>query len=299
MKKQILSACVAALSLVACREPKPVEVTVAPILEQPMPEPSALGDAGRVELTLAPERIDSLGIPHEDQGVDHLGQARTLQSEGDLGGALVEARKAVFDAPSDEDALELVGALGQRVGNKEASQDAYGRLAALRTDDALPLIRQGRVLLSMGDFEGASRVGIEAISRDPESPEGYQLVGRAQLSSGDLTGAIESFLTAVEKDPAHGFALNNLGFAYLRANENEKAVEVLEQAAELLPHIAYVHNNLGVALERVGRIEEAKLAYGTATSLSPKYVKARINSDRMAKASLSTDEDGSGVSPEE
>jgi Flp pilus assembly protein TadD len=47
--------------------------------------------------------------------------------------------------------------------------------------------------------------------------------------------------------------------------------------------VAYVHNNLGVALERVGRTEEAEMAYTLSTSLSPKYVKARVNSARLKK----------------
>jgi Flp pilus assembly protein TadD len=47
--------------------------------------------------------------------------------------------------------------------------------------------------------------------------------------------------------------------------------------------VAYVHNNLGVAYERLGRTEEAQAAYATATQLSPRYVKARVNSNRMGK----------------
>ena len=45
-----------------------------------------------------------------------------------------------------------------------------------------------------------------------------------------------------------------------------------------------MQNNLGVALERVGRGDEAKAAYQHAMDLSPKYVKARINAARVAKA---------------
>jgi Flp pilus assembly protein TadD len=58
---------------------------------------------------------------------------------------------------------------------------------------------------------------------------------------------------------------------------------VLARAAALLPHVAYVHNNLGVAYERLGRTEEARAAYATAMRLSPRYVQARVNADRMSK----------------
>jgi tetratricopeptide (TPR) repeat protein len=80
--------------------------------------------------------------------------------------------------------------------------------------------------------------------------------------------------------------MNNLGFAYLRANENAKAVEVLTPASEKLTTVAYVHNNLGVALERMGRKDEAKAAYLHAMDLSPKYVKARVNADRVARSEV-------------
>jgi hypothetical protein len=58
-----------------------------------------------------------------------------------------------------------------------------------------------------------------------------------------------------------------------------------------LPSIAYVQNNLGVAYERLGHVEEAKAVYSRATALSPRYVKAKINSDRVARVQLPAEED--------
>jgi Flp pilus assembly protein TadD len=109
------------------------------------------------------------------------------------------------------------------------------------------------------------------------------VIGRAELAEGDLSGAIASFKKAIELVPDHGYALNNLGYALLRANLNDEAVDVLEHAAEILPNVAYVHNNLGVAYERVGREEEAEAEYTRSASLSPKYVKAQVNSARMKR----------------
>ena len=67
------------------------------------------------------------------------------------------------------------------------------------------------------------------------------------------------------------------------------AWQVLERAAEQLPMVAYVQNNLGIALERVGRTDEATAAYQQAMDLSPKYVKARVNAARVAKAVIEVD----------
>lgn len=300
MRKTILSACLASLAL-GCNEPgtapaaAPVP-TPGPVLLSTFHQPSeqSSGTLTREE----PEPLpDLLGLEHShSRKVDHLARARQLKSEGDLEGAISEARRAVHDDPADEQALTLLGRVARLSRQKEVAERAFGRLAELRPEDAVPAIKQARTLLSMGDPEGAVKAGQQAILRDPHNPEGYQVVGRAQLEAGELPAAISMFQKAVELDPGHGYAWNNLGFACLRANENEQALQALERAAELLPSVAYVHNNLGVARERTFDLEGAKQAYGTSTSLSPKYVKARVNATRVAKAEL-LEPDGGEVHP--
>ncbi|MHB8878857.1 MAG: tetratricopeptide repeat protein [Myxococcaceae bacterium] len=305
MKKRILAACVAALSLAACNEPpvqqKPVAAapkakpTPVPIAEN-TPVPSFIADAGAMtQVEARPTEPDPLGVAHEHRGkADHLGRARQMKTEGDFAGALAEARRAVFDNPADEEALAMTARFARQTGAKELAAQAYGRLGELRPDDAMPLIAHARVLIALRDFEGAVMVGSEALIRDGQNPEGFQVVGLAYLSAGELKDAISHFEKVIALSPDHGWAQNNLGFALLRANQYERAVEVLTRAAELLPNAATVHNNLGVALERTGQMDEAKLAYGRSTSLSPKYVKAKVNSARVAKAPVTPE-----VMPEE
>jgi Flp pilus assembly protein TadD len=250
-----------------------------PVITASIPE--AIPDAG----------MDTLAIPHDSPRVDHLSRSGQLKADGDFKGALVEARKALFTSPDDEDALITTARLSRRVGENTLAAEAWGRLAKLRPDDAEPLIQQARALYRAKDYAGAVMIGRTAITVDSGNSGGFQVVGLAQLAKGELKGAIDNFKRVTEINPEHGWALNNLGFAYLRANENEKAVEVLTKASELLPNVAAVHNNLGVALERTGETEEAKAAYQRSMDLSPKYVKARINADRVAKFEVSDDED--------
>ncbi|MFL5347911.1 MAG: tetratricopeptide repeat protein [Hyalangium sp.] len=238
-----------------------------------------------VEEAVYPEpRVDALSLAHEHLNrVNHVARARTLRELGDLSGALTESRRALYDAPDDEEILGTITRLGQLTGQTAFAVLAYERLGRLNPEDASPLVQQARLLVSLGRYADAVRVGEEAVSREPEEPEAYQVLGRAHLAAGNLPDAILRFQQAVHLDPEHGYALNNLGLAWLRANENAKAAEVLARAAALLPNVAYVHNNLGVAYERLGRTEEAQAAYATATRLSPRYVKARVNSNRMGK----------------
>lgn len=287
--KHKIIAALAALSITACTETKPSPAPVIPTKVakyEPVVVRPDVRDAGAPVTVIEKEEpvVDPLVLAHDTNGVDHLGRARQLASEGDAKGALIEARRALFSTPSDVEALMTVAKLSRRTGQAQLAADAWGRVAALTPDDSTPVIQQARARLAMKDYVGVVTSGREAIARDGGNAEAFQVTGIAQLAQNDLAGAIASFEKAIELEPNHGWALNNLGFACLRANLNDRAVEVLERAAEQLPTVAYVQNNLGIALERVGRGDEAKSAYQHAMDLSPKYVKARINSARVARA---------------
>lgn len=301
MKNRIVAAAAAALLFAACTEsssqstPKPIEHRASAVVV-PMPSQMVVAeertprDAGTMnELAVANtvQQDDGLPLEHAHKArVDHLARARELKETGDFDGAISEARRALFDDPSDVEAINLISRVGKLTGDKEYVAAAFGRLSALSPEDPVPMIQQARALLRTKDYEGAIKVAKIATGKDPENAEAFHVIGRAYLASGELQDAIDNFHKAIEIDPDHGYALNNLGFAYLRANENEQAALVLEKAAAVLPHIAYVQNNLGVAYERLGRTEEAKVAYQKSMDLSPRYVKARINSERMKTAKV-------------
>lgn len=298
MKKQILSACLLGISLLGCEKNElPPSVKTANIATRQAPIALLPPPSDKVkpveevakEATLS-EKVEvksefQLALAHENtRGVDHFAQSKSLKEQGDLVSALTEARRALFDVPNDEEVLQSVASLAQKTKQHEVAIAAFERLAELRPDDAIPLIQKARTHMRLKQFTEAVEVGTQGMSRDPQNVESYQVVGRAHLSLGQLEKAILLFEKAVEIEPNHGFALNNLGFAYLQSNQNEKALEVLEKSAELLPHQAFVQNNLGVALERNGKKEEAQAAFELAMTLSPKYIKAIINSKRVAQA---------------
>lgn len=224
----------------------------------------------------------SLALQHSHgRRVDHLSRAHLLRDWGDMPGALTECRRAIHDAPDDVAAVALTAELASLTGRMDLAVRAHAWLGRLLPLDARPMVRQARLLVSLGRHAEAVAAGEEAVLRDPEYVEAYQVLGRAHLGQGALAAAILRFQQAVHLNPEHGFALNNLGLTYLRAGENQKAADVLARAAALLPHVAYVHNNLGVAHERLGRMDEARAAYAAAMHLSPRYVQARVNADRV------------------
>ena len=240
----------------------------------------------------------TLGLAHVDRApANHLARARALREEGDSLEALAEGRRALADAPEDEDALVLVAHTAASLGQRGLAAAAFEKLGGLREEDAVPLLQAARLHLQLSDDVGAARLAAQALSRDEGNVEGYQVLGRAALLEGDLRHALEWLEQARALAPAHGWVLNNLGFAYLRAGENARALETLARAAELLPDVAVVHNNLGVALERQGRTEEARAAFERSAALAPRYTRALVNRARLALAH--SPDGGAAPTPEE
>jgi tetratricopeptide (TPR) repeat protein len=273
----------ALLALASCKKTSPpsAEVSPAPALAQASLPRLTLPDAGPVAKAAPP--APALGLAHTHAGpVNHLARARTLRDEGDATEALAEARRQLADVPEDDEALEAVARGARELGQRELAAAAFEKLAAVRDDDAVPLIQAARVRLLLKDTPGAVRLASAALVRDEANVEAHQVLGRAALVDGDLRRAIDWLEQARELAPAHGWVLNNLGFAYLRANENAQALETLQSAVEFLPDAAVVHNNLGVALERLGRTEEAQRAFERSAELAPRYTRALVNRARLA-----------------
>jgi tetratricopeptide (TPR) repeat protein len=301
MHRPTLALLGALLALSGCKQSPPsVLETALPkaapgVAPATAPSAGATRDAGARSAAVVPSPV--LGLAHLDSvAVDHLARARTLRDEGDTLESLAEARRQLADSAEDDEALEMVAKAAQSLGQNALAAAAFERLAAVRDEDAVPLIQAARLHLLLKDTARAERLASEALGRDDGNVEAYQVLGRAALVQGNLRRAMDSLEQARVLAPAHGWVLNNLGFAYLRANENAAALETLSRAAELLPAAAVVQNNLGVALQRLGRTEEAALAFDTSAALAPHYSLARLNRSRLTL--LRTADGDAGALPE-
>src|SRR4051794_22428623 len=108
MNRKILSACVAVLSLTACKD-KQTQTTPPPqsqIQAPTQPNIVALVDDGQNSDDGLEVETDVLGLSHEDLGsVRHMDRVAEHKAQGDNEAALLEGRKALFDDPADTDAL--------------------------------------------------------------------------------------------------------------------------------------------------------------------------------------------------
>ena len=218
MRLLMLLLCLSIVSNGACKRNRAATSTMPDSLGHSQPTPSP------APATVAEVERDPLAYQHDDeQPADHLQSARDLKAQGEFEDALIQARCALLHEPEDGEALELISQLAELTGDKSLAIDALERLSHLQPDDAAPLIREARLLISLGRLKQARQIAREAIDRDGENPESYQVAGRVYLAADELPGAIAMFQKAVALSPDHAYALNNLGFSYLRANRNQEA----------------------------------------------------------------------------
>ena len=147
----------------------------------------------------------------------------------------------------------------------------------LATDDQLPMLRvaRGVALVSLGRFEEARRVLLEAHQRQPNDEVVLHFIGIIALNFRQMELAVQYLAKALEVLPTYLDAHNNLGAAYTAQGRYAEALPHFEQAAALDPRNATVYSNLGIVLARLGRTVEARTKLQQALLLSPNDDTAR------------------------
>jgi tetratricopeptide (TPR) repeat protein len=177
--------------------------------------------------------------------------------------------------------------------------------------DVAQVLAQGWARQRAGDLEAAAKLCEQALTADPENPDGHHLLGiiAGQLGHADvalhhldralaqrpedaaLHGAIgsvhralgrpqqarASLETAVRLDPDAAGARNDLGIALAEQGLLAEALPQFEAAVTLDPKLAQAHCNLGRVLGGLERLDDAVASYREALRLDPGYVNARNN----------------------
>ena len=154
--------------------------------------------------------------------------------------------------------------------------------------DALNLL--SAVFQVLGNQELAINLAREAIRIDPDFFAPHVNLGNALQASGAHEAAAEAFGRALELRPLEAAAAVNLSSALCALHRYIEAEEAARRALDIAPEIAEAHNNLGNALAGRGRNEDALEAYNRAIRLRKGFVQARVNRARVRLALGERDE---------
>ncbi len=206
-----------------------------------------------------------------------LARALAHHQAGELEAAETLYRQALALAPSDPDALHLLGVLAHQRGQHEQAA-----VLIVESIKASPGIAQyhnslGETLFALGRTEQALVAYRTACALDPAYAAAHNNFGIALQTLGRLPEAISAFEQARRTAPDSVEACFNLANALHESGKAEEAIACYRQALALAPEDPEIHSNLGVALKDLNRFFDALAAFEQALALRPDFPEARAN----------------------
>jgi len=243
---------------------------------------------------------------------DWLRQAAQLHQDGRIVELESLCRQVLQSRPDASDALNLLGIIADRVGQREMGVDYLRRAVDANPGVASYHANLGGLLQKLGRPEMAIEACRSALALDPKLVAAHYNLGNALRDAERADEAIAAFESALQHAPSHTGARTNLANLLLsHVRDTERAVSHYEAVIRLKPTAADgynnlaaalleldrfdmaerharaavardaghsgAHNNLGVALQYQGKIDEAIAAYRSAIELAPGYAEAHQN----------------------
>jgi len=119
--------------------------------------------------------------------------------EGNLKEARELLQRVLSIHPSHFKALLNLGILEYASGRYLAAEEILGRAQRFGDSSVKLLVNLSLVKEKLGKRDEALKLAETAVSRWPESPEGWYLLGFLQMKNGDEEGALEAFEKFLEK----------------------------------------------------------------------------------------------------
>ncbi|HJP39810.1 MAG TPA: tetratricopeptide repeat protein [Gammaproteobacteria bacterium] len=138
------------------------------------------------------------------------------------------------------------------------------------------LLKHAQQYLASGDLERAASSCKQAITLEPASAEGLNLLGMIIARQGDCEQAIVHLKAARKYEPRSPVIHNNLGRAYLNIGKFEQAKDCFKQAIDFHPDFTFAHMDLGQVYHALGDMDAADACFKTALAKNPQYAPAHV-----------------------
>ncbi len=129
----------------------------------------------------------------------------------------------------------------------------------------------------VGDYSTAEQHIRTYLEQNPDSDEGYVLLGNICARSRRYSEAAAAYRTAIETNPENREALNDLGVVCRMLGRNEESLAAFRAALKLAPDDATVHYNIGNVYKQTGDLQGAESAYRNAVAHEPELSTAWNN----------------------
>ena len=130
-------------------------------------------------------------------------------------------------------------------------------------------LNDAQACLARRDLDGAERLCVEMLERQPASFEALYLLGAVKHAQGHLAAALDAITRALEANPPSPEALINHGMLLARLERRQEALASFDRALAVRPQFAEAHNGRGCVLLDMGRHDDALACFAQALALRP------------------------------
>ena len=139
-----------------------------------------------------------------------LREAAQCTTRGEIGKAEALARQVLARDPRHTGAMEELGRIAHRTGNKRAATDWLRKATATEPNNFQLHNRLAFCLIQLGEREQALRAIMRALEIKPDDPDTIVNKGTFHLQEGGLNEALAAFRQALEINPLHQNARFNM-----------------------------------------------------------------------------------------
>jgi len=149
----------------------------------------------------------------------------------------------------------------------QRAAEVLEKAAELPPPDAVVLVDLGGVWLRLGNIEKAEQYLRQAMTLNPDTPEGHNLLGLLLGQKGDGTGAEKELREAISIQPDLAEPRFNLARLLASHRSFEEARYHFEKAIAIQPAYAEAHHNYGLLLAAMNFPDKAMVEYRIALRL--------------------------------
>lgn len=169
----------------------------------------------------------------------------------------------------------LAGVVYERRGMIDRAVAQFERILKHDSDAITPSVRLVRALRRQGNTEKSLKIARDIVSRNPDNPELWILLGEGLYQSGRHDEALDAFRKAVEINPSELTSYAPLLEAQESMNDYVAAAEVYEKLAGRYPDQTAFQFQYALSLFRIGDYEAAASAFEKVLELQPAFLRAR------------------------
>ncbi len=217
----------------------------------------------------APIEPQNPAAPESEEDVRREAVAALVS--GDFQRALRLYVQVSNSSPDDTEALYNIGALHERLGNRELAARAYARVVAIDPDHTLGLQGLGLAYLATDDTEQAKIYLDRAVFLEPTLWRSSHALGVIADRQEMHYSAIEHYTAALDVNPDNVAIVNNRGYSRYLLGQYEDAEADLVNALRMDPDHMKAKRNLALVYARQGRYEAARTLM---TNVAEPYVVA-------------------------